>query len=109
MNFGIVVADFNGDGHLDIAVTNYESPGTVSVLLGNGASNLICADCGTGNEIDYAYDGNNRRVSRAKGGITTYFVHASNGDLILECTPSTNVTLEHIYLNGKRIATKKLP
>jgi len=73
------------------------------------ASNLICADCGTGSEIDYAYDGNNRRVSRTKGGVTTYFVHASNGDLILEYTPSTNVTLEHIYLHGKRVATKKLP
>jgi YD repeat-containing protein len=73
------------------------------------ASNLICADCGTGSEIDYAYDGNNRRVSRTKGGVTTYFVHASNGDLILEYTPSTNVTLEHVYLHGKRIATKKLP
>ena len=73
------------------------------------ASNLVCADCGTGNEIDYAYDGNNRRVSRTKGGVTTYFVHASNGNLILEYTPSTNMTLEHIYLNGKRIATKKLP
>ena len=34
------------------------------------ASNLICADCGTSNEIDYAYDGNNRRVSRTKGSVT---------------------------------------
>jgi YD repeat-containing protein len=73
------------------------------------ASNLTCVDCGTGNEIDYAYDGNNRRVSRTKGGVTTYFVHASNGDLLLEYTPSTNATLEHFYLNGKRIATRKLP
>ena len=32
---GVVVADFNGDGNLDLAVANYGS-GNVSVLLGNG-------------------------------------------------------------------------
>ena len=33
----IAVADFNGDGAPDLAVANlYDSPGTVSVLLGNG-------------------------------------------------------------------------
>jgi hypothetical protein len=31
----MVVADLNGDGKLDVAVTNYES-NSVSVLLGNG-------------------------------------------------------------------------
>ena len=67
------------------------------------ASNLTCVDCPA---IAYAYDGNNRRVSRTQNGATTYQVHASNGDLLLEYTPSTNVTVEHIYLQGKRIATK---
>ena len=33
---GPVVADFNGDGNLDIAAANYELPSGVSVLLGNG-------------------------------------------------------------------------
>lgn len=33
---GLTGADFNGDGHLDAAVTNSTTPGTVSVLLGNG-------------------------------------------------------------------------
>ena len=33
---GLVGADMNQDGHLDAAVTNYTTPGTVSVLLGNG-------------------------------------------------------------------------
>lgn len=31
----MVSADFNKDGHLDLAVTN-RTDGTVSVLLGNG-------------------------------------------------------------------------
>ncbi len=33
--YAITVGDFNGDGKLDIATTNYND-GTVSVLLGNG-------------------------------------------------------------------------
>jgi hypothetical protein len=32
----VAVGDFNGDGHLDVAVANEVSSGTVSVLLGNG-------------------------------------------------------------------------
>ena len=32
----IVAGDFNGDGHLDLAVANYRRPTRVSVLLGNG-------------------------------------------------------------------------
>ena len=70
------------------------------------ASNLICVDCGTGTQITYAYDGNNRRVSRTQGSLTTYFVHASNGDLLLEYTPAQSKAIEHFYLNGKRIASK---
>src|SRR5438445_11370704 len=35
----VAVGDFNGDGRLDLAVTNassYDVPGTVGVVLGNG-------------------------------------------------------------------------
>ena len=33
--YGLAVGDFNADGNLDVAVSNF-SGGTVSVLLGNG-------------------------------------------------------------------------
>ena len=38
----LAVADFNGDGHLDLAVLNYESE-NVGVLLGNGAGGFAVA------------------------------------------------------------------
>jgi hypothetical protein len=41
--FYIVVADLNGDGKRDVGVVNYGSPGTVSVLLGNGNGTLQTA------------------------------------------------------------------
>jgi Bacterial Ig-like domain (group 3)/FG-GAP-like repeat/FG-GAP repeat len=37
--FGVAVADFNGDGKTDLAVTN-ANDGTVSVLLGDGTGNF---------------------------------------------------------------------
>lgn len=72
------------------------------------ASNLVCVDCGTANEIRYAYDGNNMRVSRTKGSDVTYYVHAASGDLLLEYTPSRSEAVQHVYLHGKRIATKRV-
>ena len=74
----------------------------------NDASNMTCADCGTANEIRYYYDGNNRRVKRVKGTETTYYVQAANGDLLLEFTTPSNVAIQHVYLNGKRIASKRV-
>jgi FG-GAP-like repeat/Abnormal spindle-like microcephaly-assoc'd, ASPM-SPD-2-Hydin/FG-GAP repeat len=38
------VGDFNGDGMLDLVVINDGSPGTVSVLLGDGAGGLTTKD-----------------------------------------------------------------
>ena len=33
----VAVGDFNGDGKQDLVAANYGAPGTVSVLLGDGA------------------------------------------------------------------------
>jgi YD repeat-containing protein len=71
------------------------------------ASNLVCVDCAGAHPITYAYDGNNRRVSRTLDGLTTYYVHASNGDLVTEYTPSTHAGVQHVYVHGKRIASKR--
>src|SRR6266404_4863250 len=38
----VAVGDFNGDGHVDLAVTN-DSSNTVSVLLGNGDGSFQAA------------------------------------------------------------------
>jgi YD repeat-containing protein len=91
----------------------YDSYGNVTSdgihsLQYDDASNLTCLDCPTAGQITYAYDGNNRRVTRTQNGVTTYFVHGSNGDLLLEYTPTQNTTVEHVYLQGKRIATKTI-
>jgi len=73
----------------------------------NDASNMTCVDCAS-SPISYTYDGNNRRVARTANGVTTYYVTAANGDLIFEYTPAQNKGIEHIYLNGKRIASKNV-
>ena len=99
--FGSLSFGYDGYG-------NVTSDG-IHTLQYDDASNLTCLDCPAAGQIAYTYDGNNRRVSRTQNGVTTYFVHASNGDLLLEFTPSTNAKVEHIYVQGKRVATKTIP
>ncbi len=71
------------------------------------ASNMTCVNCGTASPITYIYDGNNRRVSRTQSGVTTHYIHIANGDLVTEYTPSTLKGIHHIYVNGKRVASKR--
>ena len=40
---GVVTADFNGDGKLDLAVANLQPPATVEVFLGNGDGTFAAA------------------------------------------------------------------
>jgi hypothetical protein len=60
------------------------------------------------NQITYTYDDNNRRVTRTKGPDTTYYVHAASGDLLLEYTLPSKIAIMHVYLHGKRIASKRV-
>lgn len=102
---------------LNSTVFSYDGAGNITSSLDGSfghtyqyddASNLVCADCGTGMQVTYAYDGNNRRVKRTSGSQTTYYVQAANGDILFEYTVPTNLAVQHIYLNGKRVASKRV-
>jgi len=102
------LATFGGRSFAHDAYGNVTSDGRHAYQYDH-ASNLTCVNCGTPDQITYVYDGNNRRVARTQNGVTTYYVTASNGDLLLEFTPSTNKTIEHVYLRGKRVASRTVP
>jgi YD repeat-containing protein len=59
-----------------------------------------------GTTTTYGYDGTSRRVSVAKAGVTTYEVYNSQGNLLIEFTPSTNKLIEYMYLGGKRVVQR---
>ena len=43
-----------------------------------------------------------------KGGVKTYEVYGSHGNLLAEYTPSqANKLVEYIYLGGKRVAQRE--
>jgi YD repeat-containing protein len=92
---------------------SYDGYGNVTgdglhTYLYSDASNLTCVDCAAAGKIEYGYDGNNRRVWRKQNGVATYYVHAADGDLLLEHTPSSELTVQHVYLKGQRVATKTI-
>ncbi len=82
----------------------------INTFAYNDASNMRCTNCGLANEVTYDYDGANMRIRSTKAGVPTYFIYASNGNLLSELTPNVN-TKDYIYLHGKQIAVhqKVLP
>ncbi len=89
----------------------YDSYGDIVAAGGrsygyDGAPNMTCANCNDpATSVQYQYDGLNQRVSTLKGGVKTYEFYSSNGNLLVEYTPSqSNRLVEYIYLGGKRIA-----
>lgn len=86
------------------AYGNVSNAGGISYVY-DSVPNLLCANCVSGNRTDYSYDGLRNRATVVKSGRTTYEFYAFNGDLLAEYTPSqANRLVEHIYLNGSRIA-----
>lgn len=73
----------------------------------DGVPNLRCVSCGTANEVANVYDGLNQRVSVTKGGVKSYEVYGSHGNLLAVYTPYWgNSLVEYIYLGGKRVAQR---
>ncbi|MGB4066211.1 MAG: hypothetical protein WBK19_20480 [Azonexus sp.] len=90
------------DAYGDIAT----APG--SAYTYDGVPNLRCVNCSTANEVANVYDGLNQRVSVTKGGVKTYEVYGSHGNLLAEYTPSqANKLVEYIHLGGKRVAQRE--
>jgi YD repeat-containing protein len=75
----------------------------INTFTYNDASAMRCSNCGLANEVTYAYDGANMRVKSTQGAVTTYFVYASNGNLLTEIVPNVSVK-DYIYLHGKQVA-----
>ncbi|WP_221227833.1 RHS repeat domain-containing protein [Rhodocyclus tenuis] len=75
----------------------------------DGAPNLLCVNCAdTANKVENSYDGLNQRVSVTKGGVKTYEVYGSHGNLLVEYTPSqAGKLVEYLYLGGKRVAQRE--
>lgn len=72
------------------------------------AQNLRCIDCTLSTVTRFDYDANNLRVRKIKNGLSTYYVYAKNGDLILEYTPGRGEAKQFSYLAGKQIAMRRL-
>jgi YD repeat-containing protein len=90
-------------------VINNSTPGGFQY---NSASQMTCAKCGQSDQSAFVYDGLSMRVRMQKAGITTYFMHGLDGQLLLEDTPVTSgggaETREYAYLQGKQIGVKTI-
>ncbi len=90
----------------------YDSAGDITSAYGNtyaydGVPNLGCVNCGnTSTQIQYGYDGNNKRLQVVKGNVTSYEIYGPHDNLLLEYTPSTGASTEYFYLGNKRVAQR---
>ncbi len=74
----------------------------------NEAQALDCIDCALPGKIEYAYDGEGHMVRALEGGVETFYMYGIDGRLYGEYVPGqANLKREHVYLGGKRVATRK--
>lgn len=92
----------------------YDAYGNTVSGMGNsytydGVPNLRCVNCSdSGNKIEYSYDATGSRSLITKSGVKTYEMYGSNGNQLIEFTPSqSNKLIQYIYLGGKRVAQKE--
>ena len=89
---GIAAADFNNDGHPDLAVTN-QTDGTVSIILGNGNGTFIAQTAYT--------------TASGPVGIVTSAFTGTNPDLAVADETSNNVDI--LIGNGDGTFTAPIP
>ncbi|PAU65776.1 hypothetical protein BZL41_04990 [Pseudomonas sp. PIC25] len=70
----------------------------------DGAQNLVCVDCASGNAIRFSYDGSNKRVVVSKGNVKTYEIYSKDTLLVEYSLEQPSKLVEYIYLDGKRVA-----
>jgi YD repeat-containing protein len=70
---------------------------------------LRCVNCANpAAKVEYGYDATDRRVWSIKGGVKTYEIYNSHGNLLIEFTPSySNKLVEYIYLGTRRVAQRE--
>lgn len=70
---------------------------------------LRCVNCANPTaKVEHGYDATDRRVWSTKGGVKTYEIYNSHGNLLIEFTPSySNKLVEYIYLGTRRVAQRE--
>lgn len=72
------------------------------------ATNLRCINCASATPTNFTYGANNIRVKKNKNGISTFYLYASNGNLLTEYTPKNAEIKQYAYVGNKQIAMRRL-